>query len=613
MPLEKGATVLHPEFAVLYWKDWHKTVDIGQLCYLRRDTSGTSRKRHVWDQSSLDVDRIRAVRKLIGALSDGEELSGAASGSAHLRARMVVRFVTWADNQGWHQVLCDKGSTEQAYREYVRFLRERVAQNRLNKNSAAGIQRETRIALEGYFEIEEFGADVRQLRFSEKHVNNTTVPDRQSQSVLLHWCTALFEALSKHVLEFDKYPLAVDGLDPKTGDARRVGILPTLEPTKTGEGWNYDTGEVRGYWELRTLFGIPPESKWNQRAWSARRRALLSLRVANEDHVAPVRLAHASLAASCFAMMFLAETGVNFRQMSSMNWSSELEEALRSPSVVRQQFREVKYRAAGKVVTFQVTLGFLPKLKTYLRLREYLVQDKIVSNLFVALKRDGKPAGLGEFFMSCLMTRIAGLGLDLPRVTPRQWRAAKQDWLLVNHGPDVAAALLGHTLETARRSYSNGTETAQRAEMSAFFASVERTVLRAGDRNPGTVETGVGGCAALDEPKPIYAGAPAQPDCRSSEGCLFCEKYRVHADATDIRKLLSCRHCVRLTSNSAPSFEDYDATFGVVLRRIDFLLDELRTRNGPLVDQIEEDVDVNGTLSPFWSGKLELLLELGLA
>ena len=69
----------------------------------------------------------------------------------------------------------------------------------------------------------------------------------------------------------------------------------------------------------------------------------------------------------------------------------------------------------------------------------------------------------------------------------------------------------------------------------------------------------------------------------------------MHADAADIRKLLGCRHCVRLVSGRAGSIV------------------ELRRRDAALVDQIEHDVDIEGNLDAFWSARLDQLYELGVA
>jgi hypothetical protein len=326
-----------------------------------------------------------------------------------------------------------------------------------------------------------------------------------------------------------------------------------------------------------------------------------------------VRLSHAISAAYAFAVLFLAETGINLSQLLDMEWSDELVKSVQSPSVVRQKFREVKYRAGGAEIAFKVSVAFMPKLKTYLALREYLVNDSAVDKLLVGADVAGEPANLSAQFLRTFYVRCASLGIVLPRISARQWRAAKQDWAISNHGPVVAAKIMGHSIETALRSYSNGTDAAQKTEMGAFLASVESTVLEAGVELPGSLNSSVGACAKFQSPEAISASVALKPDCRSSEGCLFCGQYRVHADATDIRKLFSCRYCVRLTSGLVESPEQYDSSFGPVLRRLDFLLDELRKRDNALVETIESDVDVMGKLDPFWASKLEQLFELGLA
>jgi hypothetical protein len=259
---------------------------------------------------------------------------------------------------------------------------------------------------------------------------------------------------------------------------------------------------------------------------------------------------------------------------------------------------------------------FMPKLKAYLALREYLVQDADWDALFVVVGRHAqlpRLTGLSTHFLKRLYRRLDTLGIVLPRIGARQWRAAKQDWAVSNHDPLVAAKLMGHSLATALRLYSNGTDAAHKAEMGAFLTSVEKIVLKPGNDPSGSIRSAVGVCIEFSKPAPIADSVTIQPDCHSTEGCLFCDQYRVHADATDIRNLLSCRHCVRLVSGSADSIEQYDGSFGAVLRRVDFLLGELRRREAALVDRIEQDVDIDGNLDAFWSAKLDQLYELGVA
>jgi hypothetical protein len=537
--------------------------------------------------------------------------------TVHGALRVVLDFVNWADRQGLHQVLCDEKATAEAVHRYFREKREQVSLGNVNRNSVASDQRNLLSMLREFFRNDDFCADARVLRYQQDAWVPTAVPDAEAQAALLAWADALFSSISTLVLAFRPYPVRVT-----TARGESLCLVPHRHNRREGDdspglaGWNLETGELRTREELITRMAETgakdPLNRSRAVAWFSAKH----LAAANTDAQSPIRRTHASMAVYCFAALFLAETGANLAQLLSMKWSPELAASLQDASVARQKFREVKYRAGGSEVTFTVSLDFMPKLKGYLRLREYLVQGADCDALFVVVghsARRRRLVSLPIHFLARLYDRLDTLGIVLPRITARQWRAAKQDWAVSNHGLVVAARLMGHSLATALRSYSNGTDAAHKAEMGAFLASVEKTVLKPGHDPAGSIRSAVGVCIGFHKPTPIAASVTVQPDCRSTEGCLFCDQYRVHADATDIRKLLGCRHCIRLVSRRADSIEQYDSSFGAVLRRVNFLLDELRRRDAALVDQIEQDVDIDGNLDGFWSARLDQLYELGVA
>ena len=53
---------------------------------------------------------------------------------------------------------------------------------------------------------------------------------------------------------------------------------------------------------------------------------------------------------------------------------------------------------------------------------------------------------------------------QLPKVTPRQWRAAKSDWLIRNKDPATAALLLQNSERTTLRAYAAGSESTHMQE-----------------------------------------------------------------------------------------------------------------------------------------------------
>lgn len=616
MPLAEGTILLHPERTLLRWEGMSSRSDIGQICYLRRDSSSSQRARKTFDILSFSIERARVVRLLVTQLSWRMTHGSMRPATISAALRVVLDFVNWADKQGLHQVLCDEKATAEAVHRYFNEKREQVSLGNLNRNSVGHAQSNLLSILREFFGDDDFCTDARVLRRQRDASVPTAVPDAGAQAALLAWADALFTSISTLVLDFRPYPVCVS-----TTRGESLCLVPHRHHRRENDnlhghllGWNLETGKLRRREEIATHMAAAGAKDPRARAWMIASFATKHLRAANEDARSTIRRSHASIASLCFAALFLAETGVNLAQLLVMKWSPELVASLQETSVVRQTFRNIKYRAGGKEVTFTVSLGFMPKLKTYMALREYLVQNADCNALFILAGHYAKrqrAMGLPAQFLTLLYNRLATLGIVLPRITARQWRAAKQDWAVSNHGPAVAARLMGHSLTTALRSYSNGTDAAHKAEMGAFLASVEKTVLKTGNDPAGSVRSAVGVCIEFHKPSPITASGTIQPDCRSTEGCLFCDQYRIYADAADIRKLLSCRHCVRLLSGRADSIEQYDTSFGTVLRRIDFLLDELRKRDAALVVQIEHDVDIKGELDAFWSVKLDQLYELG--
>lgn len=617
MPLPEGATLLRPHLTQLTWLGHPRLrADIGQLCFLRRITSDRQRAKHQLEESSYSEDRARAVLRLVHCASERQRL-GARPATVLSQLRAVMKFVAWADSNGLHLALCNIEASESAFAEFSRYQRDRISRNLQKKNSAAQDQRSIKDMLASFFEVEEFAGQIPAIRGSRKHTDPTRVPDESEQGILMAWCGELFDVISKGVLEELPYPLLLEGPTPDTRQARRVWLLPTYQYQsslqKGTAPWNLDTGAVREYAELKAAF-LQVSSKFAaQRANNARAGAKSKLDEANSSARSAVRLSDGNLAAACFGILLLAETGMNLAQLIDLRWGSDLEAALDSPEVVRQQFRRIKYRAGGRAVNFVVSLGFIPRLKCYLRLRAFLLNSDTHSEFLVRRAPDGSPASFTVDFIDLAQRRIKTRGIEIPSVSARMWRAAKQDWLVSNDRPEIAAEMMGHSLDTALKAYSNGTESNHRRELAAFFRSVERTVCAASERKADQLESAVGSCVNFKKPISIDPGAGVTPTCKSAEGCLFCDNYRVHADERDIRKLLSCRYCLRITSNRADSLEDYDRTFGAVLRRIEFLLSEIGKRNASLISDIERSVDVAGELDPFWSSKLEQLLELGLA
>jgi hypothetical protein len=201
---------------------------------------------------------------------------------------------------------------------------------------------------------------------------------------------------------------------------------------------------------------------------------------------------------------------------------------------------------------------------------------------------------------------------QLPKIMPRQWRAAKSDWLIRNTDPSTAALVLQNAEKTVLKSYTAGSETVHLEEMTLFLDKVSAVVVENGKVIEGSINCAVGVCSSYGAPHQISGEIAVQPDCKEQEGCLFCDKFKVHADEQDTRKLLSCRYCLQQSAHLAGSEERIQSMLGPILDRIQVILDEVSRRDETLVLRVTREVEVDGELAPYWSRKLEMLMDLGL-
>jgi hypothetical protein len=205
-------------------------------------------------------------------------------------------------------------------------------------------------------------------------------------------------------------------------------------------------------------------------------------------------------------------------------------------------------------------------------------------------------------------------------MTARQFRAAGEHFWLKYYGLEAAAARGGNTPETVLKHYANGTAVDQRAEWTPVLQQMasrakdlaKEAVLGASEGLPAGVSTAIGLCAKQNSPEPMMDAPPVTPNCKSSQGCLFCKRYRVHANAVDMKKLMSARYCISETSKNTLSTELAAAIFGGVILRIDTLLGELKSHDVAAFLRVKSDVEEKQNLDPFWADKLLQLYELGL-
>jgi hypothetical protein len=383
---------------------------------------------------------------------------------------------------------------------------------------------------------------------------------------------------------------------------------------------------------VQAVFDSAAELLLNEAASTPARPRRLRLSALNDSDVATLPDTYTQtrlmeLACVAFAALVLTDTGANLAVLQSYEEPEDLPDQLAQPEKVNLRDRAIKFRAGGKLVPVHLSAVTTTRLPRYLAVRQALVSaigGEDIRPFFIqgayppARPEVRSPTGvrpLDKVFLMYLRGKFSAVRADLPPVTLRQLRSYKQQ-RLVRHQPlNVAAAMMGHSVETAVRAYCKAQDGLREAEMGQFLTSLEKTVVAASDGLPEASPTEAlpaGACADYGKPAPSGSALLVQPDCAKVEGCFFCDNYRLHADERDLRKLLSCRAALQRIAPVQPDSARAERVYFAIIDRIDALLGEIQRRVPQVYEDVHADVNKGGNLTMYWSMKLQQLHLLGI-
>ncbi|TXI77984.1 MAG: hypothetical protein E6Q42_04065 [Dechloromonas sp.] len=631
MPLLAGVEILHPEQVVLRMQQASASEDMGSFCYQRRSPERRFGTRvrpgiRMVDLSSFMPERVESIRKAIGFFSDLMSDGGLSLASVAGVVNAFKPLLDWADANGYSNCLEGGEATLVAFRAYVASVEERYRRHEMEAPSALRIQIYACQILEGITGATDLSRGVRLVRTKQNPLAGTEPASEQDFASTLSLCASLFRGLSTLVLESRPYPYKL--AMPKslgwqdaflwTFPTTRWCFPPHLwneiedEACPLNRAFDYQHGQVSdvntiwrhyAYTSQRGLLESNGRRGANKAIKGARERIAEANRNPRDIH----RLRAAMNAHNAFVLLFLAQTGLNFTVVKNLEWSGEI-----PAGAFQQGFREIKWRASGKVVSAMIRARFLPDLKRFIELRTFLLNGQDCRYLFVSLGSDFKaiPCQIAGSMLTAQFELFRKINPEIRWISAQKIRATFHDWYNRNVEQAITAQITGHTEETINKHYQAGSPVAQREELSNFFDKVSEKVLKPQTIAPKGVDIGgeegpLGTCSAPHSPVAVAGDVPVSPDCQNQNGCLFCRKHLVTADEKDIRKLASCAYVIRQTIY----LPDAEAHFKPVLEVIDELLVEIGTFEGcaDLVETVTHDVYENGNLDPYWSQKLSLL------
>ena len=185
----------------------------------------------------------------------------------------------------------------------------------------------------------------------------------------------------------------------------------------------------------------------------------------------------------------------------------------------------------------------------------------------------------------------------------------------------VIAEKAGNTPKTTEKAYSEATPEQFYGQMNEYFNAVYKASFQRNRVSEklipvkiqiGQIEenvtTPIGQCSSAQQPQ-LDAGFQniSQPNCSNPASCLFCDKYVLHTDAIDIKKLLSLKEMTFLSINRNKEDEVL-----YIRHRIDEILEQAVAaypETVEIIKTVERDIE-NGNYAEYWQQQIDLITEL---
>jgi len=535
-----------------------------------------------------------------------------------INLRLFLRFSEGFDDFNIHNLAS-------IIERYCEHLREQTRIN--NKDKSKGICTSTargaqRILINIADNVLGDGhcSHIRPIKINLHQQVNTSVPSECDMAQHFTHYTFLFEQLADRIIDFRKFPWEISMYKKKyfvfPYKGKLVSLDEDLDKYRNNLGFNYETGELRSENELYDLIKGSSNLK-EYEIWSKVRHRYSStherLRDANASILAGQRRTLVTIAMYSYFMHFLILTGMNDSVAATIKFNQV--EILPG----RRKFKNVKLRAGNKEVAFEIQTIFIKYFERFLKLRKLILKecDVTCEFLFFEIALKVKKLQIKNFTKSgSAALRVNGIdpfNSYLPKITSRGYRVAKGQWIAEKNGTEVASFALQQSVLTNIKSYNQASQEKTDDEMTTYYHHLNDEVLKSSKRL-SKMKTETGGCIKPNSPS-IATSTTTNflPNCVTQEGCLFCDKYVVHPDEVDIRKLLSLQFLVYqyepITDKKA-----FNSIFEELINRITEILKKITDSSkqaADLVADIKKDVFENENLSSYWAQKYEMLDELG--
>lgn len=604
-----------------------KTFDIGTLFYRKR-VSG-----EVLSEQQLSASFDEKRRYFLQCLTDyllqmsGSDLS---KGLFYYTSKL---FLDWVDSQKKNFDLSNQDSVIDAYRRYSKYLVDRTLlvdtdEENLAAHTAKQYQRNAAKLIAYVFDCHEIDIVSQAMQVQSQRYDVPVLPiaeedHQKTYATLLN----VFLEIYRIVMQGADFPAHFQSVDQEDFYFYSGFHHQTEKQHIQFDMQNYLAKYpiIPALSKMLADFELEEDSEHRKRVRENRNQAIRKLEERNKDkrHLERTRLASYGLAIGM--LLFIAQTGANLDTAQQL----QLVSMKVLPSTQGRRFSGTKSRARRKTVRPEFGVNFEPIFRKILELRAWYIQDEQCDLVFPMRDNIRKLSSIGNSKLQSLKKFLQRIFPKMAWITPREWRKHVSSQYVELSDGDLLLEVekMGHSLDTAKKNYSRTSFKDAAQQISQFFnelrevavaqtRTVERIPVQTLDETVDVQTLAVGACTTTSLQPEKATGFTAQaptPNCQQFEHCLFCQYYAVHADDEDVRKLLSLKSLLGYVKQKATDLIKWEQQFGVVLHRIDEVLNELSDTYENLRDRIfsiQEEVE-SGDLDAYWLNHFELLIDLG--
>ncbi|MGQ1155381.1 hypothetical protein ACT436_11775 [Acinetobacter baumannii] len=604
-----------------------RTLDIGTFFFAKRACSFDVSDNEL--VASFDEKRRYFLKCFTDYLlqMDGSDLSKG------LFYCIIKMFLDWIDQQKKIFDLSDKDSIIDAYRRYSKSLVDRTLladtdEDNLAAHTAKQYQRYVAKLIAYVFDCHEIDISSQAMQVQSQRYDAPVLPiakedHQKTYATLLN----VFLEIHRIVVQENDFPAHFQSVDDEN-----FYFYSNFHHQTEKQHIQFDMQRyLAKYSSIPTLskmladFELEEDSEHRKRVRENRNQAIRKLedRNKNKRHLERERLASYGLTIGM--LLFIAQTGANLDTAQQLQLDSM--EVL--PSTQGRRFSGTKSRAGGKTIYPEFGVKFEPIFRKILELRVWYIQDEQCDFVFPLRNDVRKLSAIGNNKLQLLKRFLQRIFPKMAWITPQQWRKHVSSQYVELSDGDLLLEVekMGHSLDTAKKNYSRTSFKDASQQISQFFnelrevavaqtRTLERIAVQTLDE-PVDVQTLPVGACVTATPQPEKAlgfteKAPT-PNCQQFEHCLFCQHYAIHADDEDVRKLLSLKSLLGYVKQKATNLVKWEQQFGVILHRIDEVLNELSTSYQDLKERIlsiQAEVE-SGDLDAYWFNHFELLIDLG--